>query len=30
MKASKFTHTQKAFVVKQGDEGTPVADGLGI
>jgi putative transposase len=26
MKASKFTDAQKAFVIKQGDEGTPVAD----
>lgn len=25
MKASKFTDAQKAFVVKQGEEGTPVA-----
>jgi hypothetical protein len=25
MKASKFTDTQKAFVIKQGEEGTPVA-----
>ena len=26
MKASKFTDAQKAFIVKQGDEGTPVAE----
>lgn len=26
MKASKFTDTQKAFIVKQGDEGTTVAE----
>lgn len=26
MKASKFTDAQKAFIIKQGDEGTPVAD----
>lgn len=26
MKASKFTDAQKAFVVKQGQEGTPVAE----
>jgi putative transposase len=26
MKAAKFTDAQKAFVIKQGDEGTPVAD----
>ncbi len=26
MKASKFTDAQKAFVIKQGEEGTPVAD----
>jgi putative transposase len=26
MKASKFTHAQKAFVIKQGEEGTPVAE----
>jgi putative transposase len=26
MKASKFTDAQKAFVVKQGEEGTPVAE----
>jgi putative transposase len=26
VKASKFTDAQKAFVIKQGDEGTPVAD----
>jgi endonuclease YncB( thermonuclease family) len=26
MKASKFTDAQKAFFIKQGDEGTPVAD----
>jgi hypothetical protein len=25
MKASKFTGPQKAFVIKQGEEGTPVA-----
>ena len=25
MKASKFTGAQKAFVIKQGEEGTPVA-----
>ena len=25
MKASKFTDAQKAFVIKQGEEGTPVA-----
>jgi putative transposase len=26
MKASKFTDAQKAFVVKQGEEGTPFAE----
>ncbi len=26
MKASKFTDAQKAFVVKQGEEGTPVTE----
>jgi putative transposase len=26
MKASKFTVAQKAFVIKQGEEGTPVAE----
>ena len=26
MKASKFTDAQKAFVVKQGEEGTPLAE----
>lgn len=26
MKASKFSDAQKAFIIKQGDEGTPVAD----
>jgi putative transposase len=26
MKASRFTDAQKAFVLKQGDEGVPVAD----
>ena len=26
MKASKFTDAQKAFVVKQGEEGTPVSE----
>lgn len=26
MKASKFTNAQKAFVIKQGEEGTPVAE----
>ena len=26
MKASKFTDAQKAFVIKQGEEGVPVAD----
>jgi len=26
MKASRFTDAQKAFVVKQGEEGTPVAE----
>lgn len=26
MKASKFTDAQKMFVVKQGEEGTPVAE----
>jgi hypothetical protein len=26
MKASTFTDAQKAFVIKQGDEDTPVAD----
>ena len=25
MKASKFTLAQKAFILKQGEEGTPVA-----
>ena len=26
MKASKFTNAQKAFILKQGEEGTPVAE----
>jgi putative transposase len=26
MKASKFTDAQKAFVIKQGEEGAPVAE----
>ena len=26
MKASKFTDAQKAFIIRQGEEGTPVAD----
>ena len=26
MKTSKFTDAQKAFIIKQGDEGTPVAE----
>ena len=26
MKASKFTDAQKAFMIKQGEEGTPVAE----
>jgi len=26
MKASKFTDTQKAFILKQGEAGTPVAE----
>jgi putative transposase len=26
MKASKFTDAQKAFFIKQGEEGTPVAE----
>lgn len=26
MKATKFTDAQKAFVIKQGEEGTPVAE----
>ncbi len=26
MKASKFTDAQKAFIVKEGEEGTPVAE----
>lgn len=26
MKASKFADAQKAFVIKQGEEGTPVAE----
>ncbi len=26
MKASKFTDAQKAFIIRQGDDGTPVAD----
>lgn len=26
MKASKFSDSQKAFIIKQGDEGTPVAE----
>jgi len=26
MKASKFTDAQKAFVIKQGEEGTPVSE----
>ena len=26
MKASRFTDAQKAFVIKQGEEGTPVAE----
>ncbi len=26
MKASKFSDSQKAFIIKQDDEGTPVAE----
>ena len=26
MKASKFTDAQKAFIIRQGDEGKPVAE----
>ena len=26
MKASRFTEAQKAFILKQGEEGTPVAE----
>ena len=26
MKASKFTDAQKAFIIRQGDEGTPVEE----
>ena len=26
MKASKFTDAQKAFIIKQGEEGIPVAE----
>lgn len=26
MKASKFTDAQKAFIIKQGEDGSPVAD----
>ena len=26
MKASKFTNAQKAFIIKQGDDGVPVAE----
>ena len=26
MKASKFTEAQKAFILKQGEEGTPAAE----
>jgi putative transposase len=26
MKASKFTHAQKAFIIKQNEDGTPVAE----
>ena len=26
MKASQFTDAQKAFIIKQGDDGTPVAE----
>jgi putative transposase len=26
MKSSKFTDAQKAFIIKQGEEGTPVAE----
>jgi putative transposase len=26
MKASKFSDTQEAFIIKQGEEGTPVAE----
>ena len=26
MKASKFSDAQKAFIIKQGDDGTPVAE----
>ena len=26
MKASKFTDAQKAFIIRQGEDGTPVAD----
>ena len=28
MKASKFSDAQKAFVLKQGEEGTPVAEAV--
>jgi hypothetical protein len=28
MKASKFSDTQKAFILKQGDDGVPVAEDL--
>ena len=26
MKASKFSDAQKAFIIKQGEEGTPVSE----
>ncbi len=26
MKASKFTEAQKAFIIRQGEDGTPVAE----
>ena len=26
MKASKFSDAQKAFIIKQGEDGTPVAE----
>ena len=26
MKASKFTESQKAFILKQGEQGTPIAE----
>jgi putative transposase len=30
MKASKFSDAQKAFIIKQGEEGTPVLETLAV